>query len=84
MKIKDGQQIYLYETADLACAAALSLFVPIEQVDRTDPRRAYFSFEKTEELETTLTQYQRGELRVEPRAFFDAIKAIKVRLYEPE
>ena len=72
-----------YQTSDLACAAVLSLSFPIELVDRSDPRRACFMFNRTENLDEFLKQYLRGELRVEPRAFFNAIKTIKIRLYEP-
>ena len=72
-----------YQTSDLACAAALSLFFPIESVDKADPRRAYFLFERSVKLDTVLAKYQKQELRVEPRAYFDQIKALKTRLYEP-
>ena len=72
-----------YQTSDLACAAALSLFFAIESVDKADPRRAYFLFERTPKLDTVLGKYQKQELRVEPRAYFDQIKALKTRLYEP-
>lgn len=73
----------LYSTADLPCAAALSLFMPIEGVDRANPRRSYFQFARNARLEEIVSMYQRGELTVEPRAYFDAIKALKVRLYDP-
>jgi len=72
-----------YQTSDLACAAVLSLFFPIESVDKADPRRAYFLFERTTKLDTVLGKYQKQELKVEPRAYFDQIKALKTRLYEP-
>ena len=72
-----------YQTSDLACAAALSLFFTIESVDKADPRRAYFLFERSAKLDATLAKYQKQELRVEPRAYFDQIKALKTRLYEP-
>jgi len=71
-----------YQTSDLPCAAALSLFFPIESVDKADPRRAYFIFERTAELERIVAEFQRRELQVEPRAYFDQIKALKTRLYE--
>ena len=72
-----------YQTSDLACAAALSLFFTIESDDKADPRRAYFLFERSMKLDAVLTKYQKQELRVEPRAYFDQIKALKTRLYEP-
>ena len=72
-----------YQTSDLACAAVLSLFLPLQDVDKRDPRRAHFLFERTAELESIVAEYQRRELQVEPRAYFDQIKALKTRLYEP-
>lgn len=73
----------IYQTSDLACAAALSVFFPLEGIDKTDLRRAYFIFDRTPGLEAVLIKYQKQELRVEPRAYFDQIKALKTRLYEP-
>jgi hypothetical protein len=73
---------HMYQTSDLACAAAISLFTPIEDVDKSDPRRAYFIFARTAELEDLLDKFQKRQLPVEPRAYFDQIKALKTRLYE--
>ncbi len=70
-----------YQTADMACAAALSLFFPIEAVDRTSGRRVFFIFERSEKLDQFVQMFWRGEVQVEPRAYFDSIKAIKTRLY---
>jgi len=80
--MKTIQQNNTYQTSDLACAAALSLFLPLHDVDKRDPRRAYFIFERTAELEGIVAEFQRRELQVEPRAYFDQIKALKTRLYE--
>ena len=71
-----------YRTSDLPCAAALSLFLPLHDVDKRNARRAHFIFERTDELEKIVAEFQRRELQVEPRAYFDQIKALKTRLYE--
>lgn len=73
---------HMYQTSDLACAAALSLFVPLEDVDKSIPRRAQFIFARTPELEDIVSEFQKRQLSVEPRAYFDQIKALKTRLYE--
>ncbi len=73
-----------YQTTDLACAAALSLFLQIEAIDRTNPRRAYFVFRKSKELDELLEAFWNRELKVESRAYFDQLKALKTRLYEPD
>jgi hypothetical protein len=72
----------LYRTSDLACASALSLFVPLQDVDKSDPRRAQFIFNRNKGLDTLIEEFRKGELSVEPRAYFDQIKALKTRLYE--
>lgn len=77
-----NQQSNFYQTADLPCAAALSLFFSIEGINKSDPRRANFLFARTKTFEKVLAKYQRGGLMVEPRAYFDAIKSIKTRLYD--
>ena len=70
-----------YRTADLALAAAISIFVPLETIDKTDYRRAYFIFPQSEELEELVAAFWRKELKVEPQAYFDQLRAIKTRLY---
>ena len=81
MKITSNNKL-MYQTSDLACAAAISLFVPLEDVDKSDSRRAYFIFARTPELEDIINEFQKRQLSVEPRAYFDQIKALKTRLYE--
>ncbi|MFA6295246.1 MAG: DUF5659 domain-containing protein [Candidatus Paceibacterota bacterium] len=71
-----------YRTSDLACAAAVSLFVQLDSIDKTDRRRAFFIFERNSELDGLLESFWKGALQVEPRAYFDQIKALKTRLYE--
>ena len=71
-----------YRTSDLACAAAISLFVQLDSIDKTDRRRAFFIFERNDELDGLLESFRKGALQVEPRAYFDQIKALKTRLYE--
>ena len=71
-----------YRTSDLACAAAVSLFVQLDSIDKTDRRRAFFIFERNSELDGLLEAFWKGTLQVEPRAYFDQIKALKTRLYE--
>lgn len=83
MKItkENPKYVDLYRTADLALAAAISLFIPLEAVDRTDERRAYFLFPKTQELDRIIEAFWRKELKVEPGAYFDELRAVKTRLY---
>ena len=72
-----------YRTADLALAAVVSLFYPMEAIDRTDPSgKASFLFKRDENLDRLIEAYWRGELKVEPKAYFNALRIIKARLHE--
>ena len=82
MSMKTIHETDFYRTSDLACAAAVSLFVPLDSIDKTDRRRAFFIFERNGELDGLLEAFWKGTLQVEPRAYFDQIKALKTRLYE--
>ena len=84
MKINMNTEIHhqLFESADLALVAFLSLSFPIESINKSNPRKAIFNFVQTAELNKQVKAYWRGETRVEPRAYFDALRRIKSRLYE--
>jgi len=82
MSMKTIHETDFYRTSDLACAAAVSLFVQLDSIDKTDRRRAFFIFERNDELDGLLESFRKGALQVEPRAYFDQIKALKTRLYE--
>jgi len=73
-----------YSTSDLAISATLSLFVPITQIDKTNPRKAQFIFDRTKDLDSLLDRYWKKELLVEPRIYFDNLKSLKARLYGNE
>jgi len=72
---------YYYETSDLALATALSLFHPIESVDKTDLRRVCFVFRRSKELDELIESYWNGSLSVEPQRYFGQLKNIKTRIY---
>ncbi len=71
-----------YSTSDLSLAAALSLHYPIEAIDRQNPQKAQFLFKRDEHLNQLIETYWKGELRVNPVAYFNQLKTIKARLYE--
>lgn len=73
-----------YKTADLALAAAISLFYPIEAINRQNPRKAQFVFKREGGLDELIEAYWKGELRVNPQAYFNALRIIKARLYGEE
>lgn len=76
LKLKD-----YYSTSDLALATAISLWYPIEAINKTDPCKATFLFRRDEKFDELLEMYWRRELKVEPQTYFNQLKAIKARLY---
>ncbi len=70
-----------YQTADLSLAGVIFLFWPLEAINKQNPRKAQFLFKRSEELDRTVEQFWRGELKVEPQAYFNALRIIKARLY---
>lgn len=72
-----------FRTADLAlCGALCVLGFVVEEVDRVDTRRSVFIFRSSDELREVVSGYWRGELRVEPQAYFNQLKVLKARIYE--
>lgn len=73
-----------YHTSDLALATTISLFYPIERIDKTNPKKAQFFFKRNERLDQLIEAYWRRELKIEPQAYFNQLRIIKARLYEYE
>lgn len=78
MNIKSTE---FFISSDLSLATTASLFFPIVDIDKTNPRKAEFVFKRTQKLDDFIDSYWEKELRVEPQAYFSQLKAIKTRLY---
>ena len=70
-----------YVTSDLALATTISLQFPIQDIDRSNPRKAVFVFLRSPELEDLVESYFRNELKISPQTFFNQLRDIKSRLY---
>lgn len=70
-----------YSTPDLALATAISIWYPIDSIDRTNPAKAQFLFKRNSNLDQLIENYWKRELRIEPQAYFSQLKIIKSRLY---
>lgn len=81
-KPSDAKSSASFQTTDLSLVAVISLWLPIEEIDRTNPRKAIFLFNKCRRLDELVNSFWRKELKVEPQAYFSQLKAIKARLYE--
>ena len=73
-----------FKTSDLALISFISLHLPIESVDRTNPKRTEFVFESSEKLDALVDSFWRRETKVEPVQYFSQIKVIKTRIYSNE
>jgi len=70
-----------YLTSDLALATTISLNFPIEDIDRTNPRKAVFVFRRSPELEALVDSFFTNQLKVAPQIFFNQLRDVKARLY---
>jgi len=70
-----------YLTSDLALVTTLSLKFPIEDIDRSNPRKAVFVFRRCPELEDLADQFFSNQLQVSPQVFFNQLRDVKNRLY---
>ncbi len=70
-----------YKTSDLALAASISLYSPVEKIDSTDSKRIIFIFKQSQELTQLVDMYWRGEMKVDPQQYFNQLKVIKSRIY---
>lgn len=67
----------VYRTSDLALAAALSLFYPLDAMDRRADGPVVFVFRRAAHLDTLLERYWRGVLRVEPQAYCQQVHMLQ-------
>jgi len=74
----------VFRTSDISLASTIQLLSrPLEAVDRTrDPKKAEFLFLHDTQLDELIERFWKGQVSVEPKAFTDAMRYIKARLYE--
>jgi len=70
-----------YSTSDLSLATTLSLWCPIEDIDRSNPRKALFIFQNTGKLQELVAEYYRDEIKISPQVYFNQLRVVKARLY---
>lgn len=77
-----NQEDKYYATSDLALVVTLSLYLPIETINRIDPRKSVFIFKRNSELDNLLKDYWQKKITVEPQSYFQQLRSVKSRLYE--
>lgn len=70
-----------YSTQDLYLAAALTLWFPLESLDRSDPGKCRFIFAWNDQLQVISETYWQQKLQVEPQAYSAAIRNVRNRIY---
>lgn len=63
-----------YLTSDLALVTTLSPKFPIEEIDRSNPRKAVFVFRRSPELEDLADQFFSNKLQISPQVFFNQLR----------
>jgi hypothetical protein len=73
-----------YVTSDLALATVISLQFPIGKLDKKNPKKVLFYFEKDKEgkIDDLIEKYWKKMIKVEPQSFFYQIRTIKNIIYE--
>lgn len=72
----------LFATSDLGLVATISLYYPIDSIDRSNPHKIVFYFKRESDLDGFVENYWRNLLTINPITFFNQLKIIKARIYE--
>lgn len=71
-----------WQTTDLGLTTTISLFCPIKEIDKTNPKKVQFVFESSKELNLIIDNYWKGKIKVDPAKYFNQLRVIKSRIYD--
>lgn len=71
-----------YSSSDFGLVVTLSLYYPIDSIDKANPQRAVFNFKRDTGMEDIIARYWSRTLQIEPQIFLTQIKNVRTRLYE--
>lgn len=72
---------HYYQTSDISLATTISLFYPLDSIYRQSDQKSFFIFKKEKGLDEIINKYWSGNLKIEPKDYFNQLKNIKTRLY---
>lgn len=72
----------LWRTDDLALATFLALHLDLERMEWGDDNRCYWFFDKTEELEDYVVEWQFGEPIVNARDYAETNARLKRQMFD--
>jgi len=70
-----------FQSSDLSLVTTISLFHPIDSIDRSNPQRIVFIFKRERSLDDLIKAYWNEQLTVKPQKFFSQLSLIKTRIY---
>lgn len=69
-------------TSDIGLTTVLSLFYPIDSIDRTNPLKVVFLFKREAGLDGCIQAYWNCELTVEPQRLLAKRRQLQIRINE--
>lgn len=71
-----------YSSSDLNLVTVVSLYYPIDSIDKANPQKAIFNFKRESGLDDLVANYWARRLQIEPQTLFSQLRTLKTRLYE--
>ncbi len=80
------QDLEFYETSEIDLAAFLSVYFPVRGTDKRigghGSIKVAFQFDKVQEVMEMVTQFREKRAKVEPMAYYFALREIRSRINE--
>jgi len=78
----ETENLDYYTSSDLGCCSSLlASGFKLLGIEKSDPRRAFFCFERSAALEQAVNDYWSDNMQVNARDLVDSIKKLKERIY---
>lgn len=76
------QESLFYTSETLLAIVFVYHGISVKSIDRSNPHRVEFGFERSEELDRLTQMFWNNEIRVEPRNFNAQTKLLKSQMFE--
>lgn len=71
----------VFISSDFTLVTLLSIYFPIFSIDKSNPKRIVFAFERSPKLKEIVKKYIRREITIEPQIFTSQERFIKTQIY---
>lgn len=82
MSISRIESADFWKTSDLPLATVISLWFPLDSLEKASDSKVFFYFKRDERLDELVQAYWKKELQVEPQTYFIAMKLLKARIHQ--